>query len=71
MTKRQYDSLLSYAPSLLISRRETIHMFHSCSLLAERALHLYYPWVALLTTTKCKVNSVLFLGGGLKQRRER
>lgn len=26
MTKRQYDSLLSYAPSLLISRRETIHV---------------------------------------------
>lgn len=47
-------------PSLLISRRETIHMFHSCSPLAERAIHLYYPWVELLRTTKCKNQTHVF-----------
>lgn len=61
MTKRQYDSLLSNTPSLLISRRETIHVLHSCSLLAERAIHLYYPWVESLRTTKCKIKSMLLI----------
>lgn len=60
MTKRQYDSLFfTKAASLLIGRRETIHMFHSCRLLAERAIHLYYHWVELLRTTKCKIKFML------------
>lgn len=33
-------------------------MLHSCSLLAERAIHC--PWVELLRTTKCKVKSMFF-----------
>lgn len=59
MTKRQYDSLFTKAASLLIGRRETIHMFHSCRLLAEGAINLYYPWVELLRTTKCKIKFML------------
>lgn len=53
---------LSYTPSLLIRGRETIHMFHSRSLLAERAIHFCYPWVELLRTTKCTIKyAVVFL----------
>lgn len=48
------------SPSLLISRRETIHMFRSCSLLAESAIRFYYPWVELLRTRKWKVKSMSF-----------
>lgn len=54
-----WQSFILCSP-LLISWRETFHMLHSCSLLAERAFHLDYPWVELHRTTKCKVGSKLF-----------